>query len=93
MYQDLDTSCQADVVLQEILTGNIPFREMKDPTVILEVAHNRRTPKVPELQTEPVSPRASIMFGILHWCWQHDPSERAKAHEIAGLVSPLHLKT
>jgi hypothetical protein len=48
-----------------------------------------RTPKVAALQTQPPSPRATIMLGALYRCWRYKPSERASAKEIRAIVSLL----
>jgi hypothetical protein len=75
--------------MQEILTGEPPFREIQSGlAMIMAVAQDRRTPRVPELLAEPTSPRASIMHGALHRCWRYDPKERATAKEVAALVRP-----
>ncbi|KAG8741496.1 hypothetical protein FRC10_002747 [Ceratobasidium sp. 414] len=85
-------SCGTDVYAMgmEIITCDVPFREIKSGhMVILAVVNERRVPQVPELQAEPVSPRAAIMLNILHWCWKFEPSERPTARQVATLVDGL----
>jgi hypothetical protein len=75
--------------MQEIITGEPPFREIPfGPSMIMAVVQDRRTPRVPELLAEPTSPRAVLMYGVLHRCWRYDPMERATAKEVAALVRP-----
>jgi hypothetical protein len=77
------------VAPKEIITGDIPFHELRSGhAVSIAVTQHRRTPAVTELYAEALlSPKASILHGILHRCWRYDPTERAKAHEVAGMVS------
>jgi len=74
----------------EIITGDIPFREIQSGhMVILAIVNDRLTPQVPELQTEPVSPQATIMLGVLRWCWEYDPNKRPTAERVASVVKAL----
>jgi hypothetical protein len=77
-----------DSGMQEIITGERPFREISfGPAMIIAVVQDHRTPEVPELLATPTSPRAVIMYGVLHRCWRYDPKERATAREVKTLVS------
>jgi hypothetical protein len=59
-------------------------------SIVIAVTQHRRTPPIPELHAESLlSPRAAILSGILHRCWCYDPTERATAYEVTGLVSFL----
>ncbi|KAG9097348.1 hypothetical protein FS749_006521 [Ceratobasidium sp. UAMH 11750] len=73
----------------EILTGDVPFREFTSGhSVILAVAQGR-TPNIKDLQTEPIDPRASVIVGVMQWCWKFEPSERATARRIARLMNDI----
>jgi hypothetical protein len=93
MYLDLYASQQSYVDMQEMITGEIPFRELKSGhAIMMAVTQEKRTPRVPELQTEPISPRATLMLGILHRCWRYDPDERATADEVLVSVRSSNSK-
>ncbi|KAG8729641.1 hypothetical protein FRC10_003537, partial [Ceratobasidium sp. 414] len=93
---DAQRSCETDVyamgmTMLEIITGDIPFREIQaGHMVILAIVNERLTPQVPELQTEPVSPRSAIMLGVLRWCWEYEPNQRPTAKQVASVVSLLN---
>jgi hypothetical protein len=56
-------------------------------SLIMAVVQDRRTPHARELLAEPQSPRAAMMFGVLHRCWRYDPKERVSATWIATVVN------
>ncbi|KAG8719380.1 hypothetical protein FRC08_002979 [Ceratobasidium sp. 394] len=94
LYKDDAQRCrETDVyamgmTMLEIITGDIPFREIRSGhSVVLAVVHEKRTPEVPELQQEPVLPRAAIMYQVLKWCWGYTPSERPTASQVVSVAS------
>lgn len=85
MYQR-PSGCLFLTLLQEILTGRIPFSEIRaDHQVIKAVLQDRRTPDVPELE-EP-SERAAVMLDTLHRCWTYKPNKRATANRVQQLMN------
>jgi hypothetical protein len=80
---------QVKISLQEIITGYVPFPEIRSGAVVIRLVIEGRTPLVTELQTSPPSSRATITLGVLYWCWRYNPSERATAKEVRAIVSLL----
>lgn len=73
------------------MTGRIPFSEIQfGPAVIKAVSVDKRVPKVSELQEEPHSARASLMYAIMLRCWRYEPDKRATANEVNSMVRLLH---
>ncbi|KAG8739657.1 hypothetical protein FRC12_016247, partial [Ceratobasidium sp. 428] len=96
LYQEgAERSREADVyamgmTMLEIITGDVPFRDIRlGHQVIWAVVQDRRTPGVPELQTEPLTPEAKIMHIVLQWCWKYEPNERPTARRICSLMHGL----
>ncbi|KAG9105246.1 hypothetical protein FRC07_009456, partial [Ceratobasidium sp. 392] len=93
--EDSRRSFEADIyamgmTMLEIITGEVPFRELKHAhSVSWAIVKERRTPEVPELQTKPVTRRATIMLEVLGWCWEYDPQKRPKARQVASVVNGL----
>ncbi|KAF8594158.1 kinase-like protein [Ceratobasidium sp. AG-I] len=74
----------------EIMTGRIPFSEIQfGPVVIKAVTQDRRIPDVSELQTIPLSPRATLILAILLRCWRYEPDKRITAEEIQTMMGFL----
>ncbi|KAG8779672.1 hypothetical protein FRC12_023969, partial [Ceratobasidium sp. 428] len=93
--EDPQRSREADVyamgmTMLEIITGDVPFREIKSTHMIsFAVAHQRRTPNVPELQKESASLDEMVMLSILRSCWRYEPQDRPTARKVASLVKSL----
>ncbi|KAG9127555.1 hypothetical protein FRC07_012300 [Ceratobasidium sp. 392] len=93
--EDVQRSFEADIyamgmTMLEIITGDVPFRELKAAhSVSWAIVKERRTPKVPELQTKPVTRQATIMLEVQRWCWEYDPMDRPTARQVASLVDGL----
>ncbi|KAG8777833.1 hypothetical protein FRC12_000182 [Ceratobasidium sp. 428] len=93
--EDPQRSREADIyamgmTMLEIITGDVPFREIKSGHMIsFAVAHQRRTPDVPELQKESASLDEMVMLSILRSCWRYEPQDRPTARKIASLVKSL----
>jgi len=78
------------MTMLELITGDLPFPEINAPHLIIRaVVDQRRTPEVPQLQVEPVSPQAGIMLNVLQWCWKYEPSERPTARQVASAVDAI----
>ncbi|KAG8771901.1 hypothetical protein FRC12_003352 [Ceratobasidium sp. 428] len=93
--EDPQRSREADVyamgmTMLEIITGDVPFREIKSAHMIsFAVAHERRIPDVPELQKESASLDEMVMLSILRSCWRYEPRDRPTARKVALLVKSL----
>ncbi|KAG8710601.1 hypothetical protein FRC09_000058 [Ceratobasidium sp. 395] len=80
---------EADVYAMgmEIITGDVPFREIQSGHMIgFAVVNQRRTPDVSELDTG--SLEAMLMLAILQACWKYEPKDRPTARKVALVVSP-----
>jgi len=91
---DPQRSREADIyavgmTMLEILTANVPFRECPTGPSVIRAVIQGRIPSVQDLQAEPVSPKSLVMVGVLHWCWKHEPSERATARRIVRLMNGI----
>ncbi|KAG8702462.1 hypothetical protein FRC08_003474 [Ceratobasidium sp. 394] len=75
--------------VQEILTGNVPFRECSSGPSVIRAVIERRTPSVKDLLTEPAEPKTIVMVGIMQWCWKHEPKERPTARRIVSMMNCL----
>ncbi|KAG8793300.1 hypothetical protein FRC12_003175 [Ceratobasidium sp. 428] len=90
--EDSERSREADVyamgmTMLEILTGDVPFPEIKSAHRIgIAVAQQRRVPDVPELQKESASLEEKVMLAVLRSCWKYEPKDRPTARKVALLV-------
>ncbi|KAG8736770.1 hypothetical protein FRC12_017456 [Ceratobasidium sp. 428] len=88
-------SREADVyamgmTMLEIITGDVPFREIKSAHMIsFAVAHERRIPDVPELQKASASLEEKVMLAVMQSCWKYEPVDRPTARKVASLVKSL----
>ncbi|QRV91957.1 kinesin light chain [Ceratobasidium sp. AG-Ba] len=77
------------MTMLEMITGEIPFREIRNDLHVMSVTLKGQTPNVSELAKEPISPRAYTMIAAMHRCWRHDPKERIEAKELAKLLAVM----
>ncbi|KAG8695383.1 hypothetical protein FRC09_009189, partial [Ceratobasidium sp. 395] len=92
--EDSERSREADVYAMgmEILTGEVPFPEIKSAHRIgIAVAQQRRVPDVSELQKESASLEEKVMLAVLQSCWKYEPKDRPTARKVALLVSSSRL--
>ncbi|KAG8750703.1 GTP-binding protein of the rab [Ceratobasidium sp. 428] len=93
--EDPQRSREADVyamgmTMLEIITGDVPFREIKSGHMIsIAVVQQRRIPDVPELQKESPSLDEIVMLAVLRSCWKYEPKDRPTAQKVALLVRGL----
>ncbi|QRV91852.1 Tyrosine kinase specific for activated [Ceratobasidium sp. AG-Ba] len=78
------------MTILEIITGDVPFREIKSGhSIIWAVRQERRTPQVPELEHNSASGQDMILLGVLKWCWKYNPAERPTARQVAYMLQGL----
>ncbi|KAG8699147.1 hypothetical protein FRC09_006816, partial [Ceratobasidium sp. 395] len=93
--EDSERSREADVyamgmTMLEILTGDVPFPEIKSAHRIgIAVAQQRRVPDVPKLQKESASLEEKVMLAVLQSCWKYEPKDRPTARKVALLVRDI----
>ncbi|EJD00475.1 kinase-like protein [Fomitiporia mediterranea MF3/22] len=70
-------------VCLEIFSGKVPFAELRDGTVILEVAVRNRRPAWPGPAAAAKGLTSDVWF-IMHLCWKTQPTERPDMSLVAN---------
>ena len=73
------------IVVQEIITGNVPYSEYRTEMGIYRAIHSKQPPRRPAMLSGPEK-RADMMWSLLLECWDHDPHVRPDATTVLKLV-------
>jgi hypothetical protein len=73
-------------ILQEIITGAVPYFEYKSDVGIYRAIDKKQPPRRPKVLPGPEE-RAVRMWDLLLRCWDHDPSARPDALLVLESVS------
>ncbi|QRV94765.1 kinase domain protein [Ceratobasidium sp. AG-Ba] len=69
------------MTILEVITGNVPYAELKDVAVTLAIMQHR-LPKRPERQIPTRSKYGNFIWLLLNCCWNPDPNKRPTAVQI-----------
>lgn len=77
-------------ILQEILTGTVPYSEYRNDEGIYRAMARKQPPRRPKVLPGS-DQQSSFMWGLLLKCWDHNPLVRPGATSVYTLVSPKTL--
>ncbi|TFK53944.1 kinase-like protein [Heliocybe sulcata] len=67
------------MVMYEVFSGQIPFQESQDTTVILKVYRQERPSRPGGESTEALT---DFMWNVIEMCWQQEPEKRPSIHAV-----------
>ncbi|KAG8780197.1 hypothetical protein FRC12_023348 [Ceratobasidium sp. 428] len=88
-YLSVSTLSLIPWLLQEALTGNIPFPDKQDHRVVSSVMVERSQPKRPEATIPTGSKDGDKMWSLLQWCWEYEPEKRPSAVEVNKIIAEI----
>ncbi|EUC63326.1 tyrosine kinase domain protein [Rhizoctonia solani AG-3 Rhs1AP] len=77
-----------NVFIKYVMTGQAPFANKREVSVIIEVALKKRQPPQPDFGDRLQGDVAKIkMWDLLKWCFAYEPKDRPQAGQIKESVS------
>ncbi|KAG8717982.1 hypothetical protein FRC09_013340 [Ceratobasidium sp. 395] len=70
----------------EILTGKVPYHDVDEPAVIMQVMISKRIPRRPEDQLPTGTVYGDRLWKLLVKCWSYVPEERPTAVTTTKIV-------
>lgn len=77
------------ITLQETITVNVPYHELKDPAVYVAIVLKKQVPGRPEEHLPTDSKRDNMLWSLLEWCWAFESKRRPSAKQVRDEVSIL----
>ncbi|EUC63329.1 tyrosine kinase catalytic domain protein, partial [Rhizoctonia solani AG-3 Rhs1AP] len=70
------------MTMLNVMTGQPPFAEKWEASVIIEVVYKKRQPSQPNFGPSLQGDAANKMWDLLKWCFAYEPGDRPKASQV-----------
>ncbi|QRV92835.1 Tyrosine kinase catalytic domain protein [Ceratobasidium sp. AG-Ba] len=74
------------MTILEIITGEPPWGDKKDPAILHDVIIKKAIPNRPEAHIPSESKHGDVLWSLLISCWRFSPEQRLSVNEVMNIV-------
>ncbi|QRV92191.1 Tyrosine-protein kinase SPK-1 [Ceratobasidium sp. AG-Ba] len=77
------------MTILEAITGNMPWPDLSERSVIFAVTIKKAHPERPEAHIPTYSERGDILWSLLKECWESDPESRPDVEQVRNIMKTV----